>query len=141
MEALAAVAAVLSVCTAGLQSAKFIYQTVCDIQKGPKGVKTLAAATDNLSKLLEQTEKLCQEAKGTISERDTQFFEGLSPLLFECATELGRIKGKLSGCTGGQNRLWKNVKVFFDEKDFDNMERTISHYVQSIGVQLNNAGM
>ena len=104
MEGLGVAASVIAVVTIGLKSAKSVYQILCNVKGGPKAVQKLAAATDNLSKLLEQTTSLAQQAKEIVGEHDAKFFEALSPLLSECVEELKLIEGKLSKFPAGPTR-------------------------------------
>ncbi len=142
MEGLGVAASVVAVSTIGLQSTKFIYQTLCGIKVGSKAVIKLAMATEDLSKLLEQIKGLAQRAKETLGEHEAKFFEDFSPLLSECVGELKLIKGKLGKFTAASNhQLWNNVKIYLHEKDFDEMWRNVHHYVQLFGSQLSIAGM
>ena len=75
MEGLGVAASVVAVSTIGLQSTKFIYQTLCGIKVGSKAVIKLAMATEDLSKLLEQIKGLAQRAKETLGEHEAKFFE------------------------------------------------------------------
>jgi len=142
MEGLGAAASVVAIGTIGLQSTKFIYETLCKIKGGPKAVMKLAAATKNLSKLLEQIKERAQQARETVGGLETKLFEDISPLLSKCVEELKITEEKLASFTAVSNHpLWKNVKIYFHEKELEEIWRSLDHHMKSIALQLNNAGM
>jgi Fungal N-terminal domain of STAND proteins len=142
MEGIGVTASIITVITLGLQSSKFIFEAVSGIKGGPATVQKLVKAAQNLSKLLEQIKEIARRATETLGEHDAQFFEDLKPLLCDCVGELQHIRETLGKITrSSDSTLWKNVKTYLHEKDFDKMWNRIHYYVQFLGTQLVHAGM
>lgn len=134
-------ASIITVITLGLQSSKFIHETVSGIKGGPATVQKLVKAAQNLSKLLEQIKELAGRATETLGEHDAHFFGGFTPLLSDCVGELQHIRETLGKIIRSDFTLWNNVKTYLHEKDFDKMWNSIHYYVHSLGTQLVHAEM
>jgi len=135
-------ASIITIIILGLNSSKFIYETVSGIRGGPATVQKLVNAAQNLSKLLEQIKELAGRATETLGEHDAHFFEDFKPLLCECVDELQHIQKTLGKIIRSSDfTLWNNVKTYLREKDFDKMWNSIHYYVESLGTQLVHAGM
>jgi Fungal N-terminal domain of STAND proteins len=135
-------ASIITVIALGVQSSKFIYETVSGIKGGPATAQKLVKAAQDLSKLLEQFKELAGRVTETLGEHDAQFFEDSKPLLCDCVKELQYIRETLSKFIRSSDLpFWNNVRTYLHEKDFDKMWNSIHYYVQSLGTQLLHAGM
>lgn len=141
MEALSLVASVFAVTTVALQSAKAIYETVSGIKNGPKEVRDLASAVQQLCHILDQV----SDASGQMGDRDAQKLCALQDVIDQCRRKLDEFQkqfDKLETCPDEKklDRAWKKVKLVAKKEDFRKMGATVAHYISVLGVHLGLLG-
>lgn len=146
MEGLGVAASVVAVVTIGLQTTKFIYETVNGIKDGSSSIQNLITASKDLLTTLEQIKEVAEKAKEILDENEVKFFEGIKPLLSKCVKELMPIQRKLNKYTlTSDHHKWneakRNMRLIYHEKEFEKMWESIHYYEQLFALQLSKAGM
>lgn len=141
MEALSAVGSVIAVATVALQSSRVVYETISGIKNGPKEVRELALEVQQLYYLLEQVTKTSKK----MDDRDTTSISELQGVIDQCRQNLDDFqqqfdKFEVSSNERGLSKAWTRLKLVVKKEDFRRMRRTISHYVNVLGVHLDLIG-
>lgn len=136
-----AVASIIAVSTAALQSSRVVYETISGIKNAPDEVKELASGVQQLCHLLRQVTEMSDK----MDDRDATSISELQIVMDQCRQNLDRFQKKcdklaISSTDGKLSMAWKRVKLVVKKEDFQRMWRTVSHYHNILGRHLDLIG-
>ena len=97
MEGVSSAAKVVALVLRGLQSLKFVRDTVHKIRNGPEAVTKLMAVASDLSSVLQQVKILAEGCRGSRQDPKNRLLKDLIPALKMYTTELDEAQSKLQG--------------------------------------------
>ncbi len=138
MEAVGAVAGLLTLITFALQSTKTIHETLSSFKHGSQHVAQLASAVQTLQSMLARLQK-CRAIRSPGAETNVEI---LSQYIKTCSDDVLRYQEELEKLRTpttekATGRTWKKIKVAFAEKDFHRMWIQVNQHVTSLNIQLN----
>lgn len=145
MDGLSAAASVAAVITIALQSTKFIHDAVSKFKDGPAQVQQLAAAVEDLHRVLKQLARAKLRVNRIVDCEDEQDLSELKRLMDKCVTDLRIMEEALQKVQvelneGGLTRVRRRTKIMLREDAFSKMSNTVHNYVSAIGLQLEVMG-
>lgn len=119
MEPVGGADSIITVATIALKSAKVIYGTKNGIRNGPKEVKYLASAVNELYHIIGQA----TEIDNKISDDDSNTIPEPRRMIKECSENLDNCQNQLKKLEvlpdeGKFGRAWKSVKLIIQKDDF-----------------------
>jgi hypothetical protein len=135
MEAVGAGASILTFITVAFSVSKSIHETLSTIKDGPEILRYL---NDELSQLEGILQRFLQISFASISATD---ISELEVLVKKCQDDLVSFKVKLCqldilGGDGRRGRLWRKLKLCFEEKDLENIRLVVRGHVQLLTLRL-----
>lgn len=141
MEVISSGASITAIVAVALQSTKVIYNTITGIRDGPREIRQLASALDDLHHILKQLEEINTEIESTTAYGLSE----LKRLIGECSKDLDDFELQLEKLQEKPNeknlgKTWKRVKTVLRKEDFRKMWDVIHHHIPILKTQLSLFG-
>jgi hypothetical protein len=135
MEAVGAGASIVTFITVAFTVSKSIHDTLSIIKDGPEILRFLK---EELSQLQDILERLSRTSFTAVSATDISELQGLAK---KCEGDLVGFNTKLdklgiSDADGRRGRLWKKLKLAFEEKGLDHIRQIVKGHVQLFTLRL-----
>ena len=133
MDGISAAASVLGILDVALRSAKFLHDLLLAVKDGPKDVERAVFALGQFQYALQQLSQ-CPAFSTAGSAPAVEYIKTCSDDVNRFADKLGKLV--ISDSDKRSGRIWKKVKIAFNEKTLAQVCDAIGHHTSSLLLQL-----
>lgn len=136
-----AVASLTTLIAFSLQSTKFVYQTIDDIQDGPSVITSLVESTKRLEGILQQFLQLINHTSQSQQAQNLTAWKPLQQKVSECTKDMQEASDKLKILNPNDakqqvDKVWKRVKLSLKDKFFARLDGQIKGHLAELALQL-----